>query len=51
MNKQVVTIRDIVSGETLASAEKLVGVRLFEGTWYFDPAAVHMEYLMITDRT
>ena len=22
-----------------------------EGNWYFDPAAVHMQYLKVTDRT
>ncbi|MCI0575769.1 MAG: DUF427 domain-containing protein [Chloroflexi bacterium] len=51
MSKQVVTIRDVVSGESLASAEKQVGVRLFEGAWYFDPAAVNLEHLVVTDRT
>ena len=46
-----ITIRETVSGTTLAEAA--VGPRLakYEGNWYFDPAAVKAEVLRVTERT
>jgi uncharacterized protein (DUF427 family) len=50
MKKQMVTIRSIISGDVLASAEKQVDVLLFEGTWYFDPAdALNLDYFQESD--
>lgn len=44
-------IKERVSGAVIASGSEGETVRVFEGNWYFVPAAVNMTYLHITDRT
>jgi uncharacterized protein (DUF427 family) len=51
MSLDTVTIKNRFTGEVLASAKKLEGVRLFEGAWYFDPETVDMSHLVVTKRT
>lgn len=51
MSERIITIRDIKTGQVLASAEKGNGVRLFEGAWYFEPGSVDMTHLVVTERT
>lgn len=51
MDKRVITIRNNQSGTVLASGAEAQDVRLFEGAWYFDPNAVDMTHLIVTDRT
>ena len=51
MSGNSVTIKSKFTGETLASAEKRDGVRLFEGAWYFQPDKVDMSNLVVTERT
>lgn len=51
MEKRKIVIRDNKTGDVLASAVAGEGVRLFEGTWYFDADAVDMTHLKISQRT
>lgn len=46
-----VTTREKDSGTTLAQAEVGAGVVKYEGNWYFDPSAVEVGVLQVTDRT
>lgn len=39
------------NGAVLAQAEENKGARVFEGNWYFDPEAVNMDHLRVTERT
>lgn len=49
--KEKITIQDTHSGHIFASAIEGEGVRLFEGSWYFEPEHVDMTYLVLTKRT
>lgn len=51
MSDEKVTIKNKFSGEIIASAERLNGVSLFEGAWYFKPEHVDMTHLVVTERT
>lgn len=51
MSQEVITIKEKQGGRVLATAPEGAGVRLFEGAWYFDPEAVDMTHLVVTDRT
>jgi uncharacterized protein (DUF427 family) len=44
-------VKERLSGEIIASAEDHQSVRMFEGNWYFNPEAVNMQHLKVTDRT
>ncbi len=46
-----VIIRERESGTALAQAEVGPRVTRYEGNWYFDPAAVQVELLRVTERT
>jgi uncharacterized protein (DUF427 family) len=46
-----VTIRERETGNLLAQAEVGPGLARYEGNWYFDPAAVQLGVLTITERT
>lgn len=39
------------SGQVLARAEPGAGVLSYEGNWYFDPSAVTIDRLRVTERT
>ena len=51
MSGDIVTIKNRLTGEMLASAKKAEGVRMFEGAWYFDPETVDMTHLVVSERT
>ncbi len=44
-------VKERNSGELIASAEENQGARVFEGNWYFNPEAVQMAHLSVTERT
>ena len=46
-----ITIREKASGTTLAEADEGPGLAKYEGSWYFDPAAVRSDVLRVTERT
>jgi uncharacterized protein (DUF427 family) len=46
-----ITIRESSTGATLASAEPGAGVDRYEGNWYFEPSAVDLGPLKVTERT
>ena len=46
-----VTIQEKASGAKLAQGEPDTDVVKYEGNWYFLPAAVERESLVVTDRT
>jgi uncharacterized protein (DUF427 family) len=46
-----VTIREQESGAALAQAEVGPGLAKYEGHWYFDPTAVKVDVLRVTERT
>lgn len=39
------------SGEQIAEGEVGQTAQVFEGNWYFDPSAVDMNHLKVTERT
>jgi uncharacterized protein (DUF427 family) len=51
MNSRKIQIQERHAGRLLASAETLNRVQMFEGAWYFDPTAVDMTHLIVTERT
>src|SRR5262245_22694014 len=46
-----ITIREKDSGMILAEAEVGPSLAKYEGSWYFDPAAVTADVLRVTERT
>ena len=46
-----ITIHEKNSGTTLAEAEVGPSLAQYEGNWYFDPAAVRLDVLRVTERT
>ena len=44
-------ILERASGEVVAEGIENETVQVCEGNWYFDPRAVNMEYLRVTERT
>jgi uncharacterized protein (DUF427 family) len=43
-------VKELTSGNGIASGEEGRNVRVFEGNWYFQPNVVNMEHLKITER-
>lgn len=48
---RVITIKDRATNEVVAQAQEGTHVFRLEGNWYFDPAAVNMANLRVTERT
>jgi uncharacterized protein (DUF427 family) len=46
-----ITIRETGSGAALAEAEVGPSLAKYEGNWYFDPGAVKLDLLRVTERT
>ncbi len=44
------TIKERETGAVIASGHQNETVRLLEGNWYFEPEAVNMEHLRVTNR-
>jgi len=45
------TVKERFTGEIIASGTEHESVRVFEGNWYFQPEAVNMDHLRVTERT